>query len=1687
MLPDKLRARLATISDRYGGHARETGIHTLQLVLGFLEWREVEASEVVHHAPLLTLAVDLRPDVRAGRLKFVLAGRDEPLSVNMALTEMLRRFHDVRLPEVGEVESPEQWLARLEPLLGQVKGLAIRRWSTLAVLPFPNMAVWRDLDVSRWPQLLDHEQIGLLLGGRERADASGTLAGLGFPADHPIDEWGASAIPPLVLDADVSQHSALVDVTGGRSLAIEGPPGTGKSQTIANMIAGALSQGHRVLFVAEKQAALKVVGQRLEALGLGPLLFQLHSERGTKAAVLEGLKRTLALKAQTRPPGAREVLDAREELVERRDALRRYQQLLDKPLGEYGQRAGDLVWREMRLRTKTAKTLPRSVWDRGVAGADRVSSRRVADVRRLLDGVEAAADKVRSADATGSRWRAARNLPPNPIEQQQALDRLDHVAEAAAGMLAWRDQVLTQSGDLNERPDALLALTRRFSAQVDPGATPARILKAALLEPDFSRLLAGRMRRQASRLASLRTHFQDPLVVAPSAISEALGALKNAGLPPSSQAQLHEALETTGRTLSAVQAWCKAAQPVASALGLQADQLTSGQLGAIQVVTTALAALDEDVLNLRTPALRADDAGATLTEAATAAGALVGRRERLGAVDWTYAEAEGFDSLSASADVLDQTPPLLRPFSRRFKAAKAAANRVVPTSQTSLPNEARRLRDLVAWRRSWEAFNADCPAKPLFGAAWRACDSDFGGLVSLRRALHDAELTLRGAGLDVAGPLLAAPRIDLVLWSRRLVDAPAALDGSDEIAVGQIVRRLEDTLDRLRSAQNLVAGLSPQPGAVLTAKLADDVREARQAHAEIVADAAGSAGAWFNGPDEAVEGLEAAVAWVEGLRRAVTPASVLKHLRESDDPAANSRQLARLHADGEQRMERLKSAWEVLSASLDLRTDEFLGVGRLTSTPLSELFAAVQEAHTDTDGLRLHADLGRLLAEADAFEVRWVYDAAVAASAGPTSLADAFELALIRTLLLQFLRTDRGGLDALGGAQLSGVQEKYRDLDRQLAGLEAKRILLERLGDKVPWGVGSGPVGKWTELPLIDLICGQVRPRVTVRALIERAGRAVQAIKPVWMMSPTALAQFSPPRCASFDLVIIDEASQMTPEMAVGALGRGAQVVVVGDPQQLPPTNQFQVTTEGGSADDGAADGAAVSVESILDLAYQKLGARRRLKWHYRSRHERLIEFSNREFYQRDLVVFPSAAAPDTYLGVRTVFAGGLYKARINEEEAKAVVNEAVGLMIARPELSVGVVTMNAEQREWLFQMFEDLKATEPAVRDYVARWEVEHGGTEAFFVKNLENVQGDERDVIIISTVYGPTEPGARPAQRFGLLNRHDEGHRRLNVLVTRAKRANWIVTSLRPNDVVAGPATSRGVQAFQRYLAYAAGAPTVDATQPDGEPDSDFEVFVAERLRLHEYEIVHQVGVDKFRIDLGVRHAAYPLGFIAGVECDGATYHSHYTVRDRDRIRQSALEGLGWRIWRVWSTDWFNDPDRETARLLAWLDQLRDEAEARYAKSIERAREEVADAAEGGPETPPDEPPPPTPPPTKAAPLIEADAADVPPPIVRPKPSGRRHEVDGLTFYDDPTMTGFFSVWRGEVMIGEVERLGLPAGPAQVFGGSVRAPLAEYRATREWDRTDFITKDIYEAVRKLGREYELSTSTAVTVEITM
>ena len=434
------------------------------------------------------------------------------------------------------------------------------------------------------------------------------------------------------------------------------------------------------------------------------------------------------------------------------------------------------------------------------------------------------------------------------------------------------------------------------------------------------------------------------------------------------------------------------------------------------------------------------------------------------------------------------------------------------------------------------------------------------------------------------------------------------------------------------------------------------------------------------------------------------------------------------------------------------------------------------------------------------------------------------------------------------------------------------------------------------------------------------AGRAVQAIKPVFMMSPMSVATYVPPGTVEFDLVVFDEASQVKPVDAFGALLRGRQAVVVGDSKQLPPTSFFD-TVVGDTDEEEAADSA--DVESILELFKAKQAPERMLRWHYRSRHESLIAVSNKEFYDNRLVTFPS---PDAECAEVGLVYHHLPEARYdrggrstNRGEAQAVARAVAAHAAATPDRSLMVATFSQAQQKEIRDQIEALSARDPVLNAFVNDAE----RLERFDVKNLENVQGDERDVVYISVGYGRDETGA-VSMNFGPLNR-EGGERRLNVLISRARRRCEVFTNLLAGDIDLHRTQARGVAAFKRYLQFAATG-QLEMAEPTGrDMDSPFEEAVAGALRGLGYRIEPQVGVGSYRIDLAVVDPDRPGRYVLGIECDGATYHSALTARDRDRIRQSVLEGLGWRIHRIWSTDWFRSPDDELRRTVAAIERAK------------------------------------------------------------------------------------------------------------------------------------------------------------------
>lgn len=451
------------------------------------------------------------------------------------------------------------------------------------------------------------------------------------------------------------------------------------------------------------------------------------------------------------------------------------------------------------------------------------------------------------------------------------------------------------------------------------------------------------------------------------------------------------------------------------------------------------------------------------------------------------------------------------------------------------------------------------------------------------------------------------------------------------------------------------------------------------------------------------------------------------------------------------------------------------------------------------------------------------------------------------------------------------------------------------------------------------------RRHLPIRQLIDRAGRAIQQIKPVFMMSPMSIANFLPPGKLEFDVVIFDEASQVKAVDALGAILRGKQVIVVGDTRQMPPTDFFSRDIE------QEEETSTSDIESILSMFKARGCNERYLRWHYRSRHESLIAVSNAEFYDNKLVIFPSAGVNTSATGIALEYLPQAFydrgRTRTNKLEAQAVAQAVIEHAMRHPELTLGVAAFSVAQRDLIEVEVEMLRRHHPEAEPFFASHT-----HEPFFVKNLENIQGDERDIVLISIGYGRNESG-KIAREFGPLNR-DGGHRRLNVLITRAKLAMKIFSNFRGDELELDANAKHGVRALKNLLKYAETRELEVASETGRATDSPFEDQVIAALRDQNYAVEPQVGTAGYFIDMAVRDPDMPGRYLLAIECDGATYHSARSARDRDRLRQAVLEGLGWRFHRIWSTDWFRNPGKETERVVKAIMDAKTQIEALDAK---------------------------------------------------------------------------------------------------------------------------------------------------------
>ena len=1564
--PVELQRRLRNLMRRTNEFREEQGLSVLYLALGLLEW--VDTDGRVLTSPLLLLPCEL--ERASPRSPFTLRCADDDLAANATLAAKLRNDFGIELPELDlDVATPGECLDAYRVAFRERRDWTVSNDLHLSIFAYSKLAMWRDLETLK-EDPTGHGMVSMLAGVELPGFTQNKDALPKLPTEKELEGAGLDDLLGVreqfaVLPADYSQMLAVKAAMDGHDLVIYGPPGTGKSQTIANIVATGLARGKSILFVSEKNAALDVVKDRLEESNLGVFCLDLHGDRGGKANFYRQLRQ-----AVDDPRVVRRAGFAYEELEQTRGRLNDYVRALHAVRQPLGMTAFDVQGKLSSVRESPHIPFP-------IDNLESLDRQRLAAVLEAANRISIRQKEFREHGT--SIWRILKTSSPTfeladrvRVDMRALINAFEDVRRDASPVAARLG--LVEPRTLGE-VDLQLRITQCLAT--GPGV-PAEWLESGATE----RLGAivdreqGAQSERCELLAEVVPYFGDPRM-----------DIDFAG----SSVDLQKAMAQR-------QYLDQLLSPDWTQRILNTDRSVSGSLKEIEGAVSRLMSTGADAaefMSLKEPVSWADvewlKGRAERTSALapmpahwvsgvqreTATGHILAAQSVVGRIK--AAEEKVFSKFDrAVVDAIDLE------MARRFRTDHQSWwKRMLPgryRSDRGVIRAYRRVSGSMTFRQELDVVNEIMELKGL-QAQWAEQGPQLAEVMGDR---------YRGQESNWEAVLAEISEVD-EFFNAETVD-PVAIQRTGSILTdGQLANWMVTSAGSLkRVVEEAAASFSVHLGATMQrdvfggnmrlATLQESASQTRQI-------ASGIENVISTVLGQSARSMES----VEALPDLLNKATRLRVV-ETECAARESA----VQQDFEERHAGFDTDWVAVRADLDwavelLATASSIDfsptfashvekpedspvylqltepVGRALETARGRL-EELQDRYDLTNGpftSWVDADFAEILAWARRLddEADWAGDwltYSVAASdvdrhLGPVAMdeirkatEDCSEVPAIVerriwTAWLDWLYASTPQLAYFDPHEQVDLVDRFKALDRQMvetAENEIRRKVFQSYPDTTVSISGAN------DLAVLRRELSKRRRQWSVRRTLDAIPRLVQALKPCFLVSPLAVSQYLPLEL-DFDIVVFDEASQVFPEDAIPAIRRGKQVIFAGDQKQLPPSSFFRAHSQDddnyNDDDDEPEDGLA-GYESILDVAVGLVGAaftETHLNVHYRSRDESLIRFSNHYFYEDRLLTFPSPAGVkgESWDGMHDIYLpDGRYDAgatRTNREEAERVVDLVFEHMRTRPEEeSLGVVALSRAQADHIDRLIEHRRLEQPDIDDRFA-----DAANEPFFVKNLENVQGDERDRIIISVGYGPTrESGATP-NRFGPLN-VTGGERRLNVLVTRAKRRIDLVHSLRAQEITSD---RDGPRLLKRYLEYAEaphraleGQTTVD---PDAISESPFEESVAQALLAKGYKIARQVGVAGYRVDLAIE-ADDSEGYDLGIECDGWRYHSAPAARDRDWQRQQVLEGLGWRIHRVWSTAWAKNPGAEMERIDRALRAARSETSKRPRAAARRKR---------------------------------------------------------------------------------------------------------------------------------------------------
>ncbi|MBU4263007.1 MAG: DUF3320 domain-containing protein [Proteobacteria bacterium] len=1529
----EVNRRLLEIYREAKSSIEENGANTLYLALGFLAWYETKTSSQRRLAPIILIPLEIeRRSLQEGFS--IRQGDDEPM-VNVTLLTHLAADFELHINGLDPIPMDEHGID-VSLILRKFREsiVAIDRWEVLEYayighFSFTKFLMWRDLEV-RAGDLERSAIVRHLIHTPTEVypDNNGVFPDL----DH-LDETHSPEATFCPLSADSSQLAAVHAAAEGKSFVLHGPPGTGKSQTITNIIAHNLAVGKTVLFVSEKRAALAVVHRRLAKVGLGPFCLELHSNKSHKKEILFQLEQALNIQAD-------QPTDEWRHEAQRLQISRAELNAFVKALHAI-RLSGESVFHGIsQLIAHRDVPLVRMIWP----AVGQIDRGQLAFLRDMVRRLQMAGTQI-GYPATHV-WSAASCEIWTPEFRNDVERLLEELREIATSLAAAARGISTTMGmghDNWSRVD-LKNLSEIVAALCNCPPLPQALLLTSEWEQAKTKILelVAHGRQRDSLRANVFAKYSDsiltldldalaqqweryrkawalPCWLGYRKVREALGCAATQG--HISNVELEPQYEEPQKIVAALYDTLTGIAPL---VGVEQSCWSRDDLENIYELSKLL---------INCPALPQKLLLTSEWEyiKTTVLELIAHGRQRDILRSNVFAKYnDGILSLDLDAfveqwAVAQKTWALPRWLGCRKirKALGNTARQGCMSKNSDVPNDIKCAAEL----RQEEQFlkNTYAGTGDILGAYWRGGEADWNEVEKLLRLAEILrQLSSRMAGIDIEGAVRYRNQ-----WAKLATAGNEQL--SNDGPIGQRLRAYLTFFEQFVNIETKIASLLTLGGTVITTDLnsALALRREEQFLREAKDQAGEFLGVHWRGGEADWNAVEELLERAEVLRKLAGRVAGV----EVEGAVRFRSQWAKLIAAGHAQL----TADAPIGQQLQAYGKAFTQFTKVENdlTLLLGLDSAVAWGAADGDGFlpALQKCVGLWLQNLPSLKIwchwRAVRKEALAANLQP--LIEVYESQSLPPEKLQDTFTRAfyqcwgdaiiGSEPVLCGFISSDFEDKirrFREIDERYTQLTQQEIQA-RVAARLPHGLVNNPN---SEMGLLRRQCQKQRAHMPVRALFQKIPNLLPRLKPCLLMSPISIAQYLDPAHPPFDLVIFDEASQIPVWDAVGAIARGKEAIIVGDPKQLPPTNFFSrvETGEGADTDDSLVE----DLESILDDCIAAQLPERHLNWHYRSRHESLITFSNFHYYDNRLLTFPS---PHQELGVSFRQVPGVYdkgKTRTNKAEAEAIVAEVMRRLVdpAQARFSIGVITFSLAQQLLVDDLLEEARRQYPEIDPCFS-----DSADEPVFVKNLENVQGDERDVILFSICYGPDAAG-RVSMNFGPLNR-DGGERRLNVAITRARQEVVVFSTLRAEQIDLSRTRARGVTDLKCFLDYAERGPVAIAERrtadPAGECESPFESQVHEVLQKKGYTVHPQVGCSGYRIDLAVVDPNQPGRYLLGIECDGANYHRSKTARDRDKLRESVLRGLGWKLHRIWSTDWWERPAEELARIEALIEEAK------------------------------------------------------------------------------------------------------------------------------------------------------------------